>query len=831
MSLRTYLGVFTLSAAALILESSLTRLLAVAQYYHFAFLVVSLALLGFGASGSLLTLFPRWLFRTDQINQSQGRGRLLVISGVGFGSSLILAYGVMNWLPFDSYSIAWDQSQVLYFVIYYFVLTLPFLFAGLGIGAVLSSSPGENNRVYAVNLIGSAFGVLVGLLVMNISGVPGAIIVSGGLGLSAVLIANDRIPRSGLWVVWGLLAICSTAVILLSVLNHRFKAPAGITISPYKGLPYALQTRDASWKFGAWNAISRIDVVSGTSTHSQPGLSYTYQEMLPEQIAMAFDGDALRPITLTTPESFKAADYLPEAAAFQLHPGGKALVLDAGSGLGVLQALASGAGQVTAINDNRLVTTAIQNTAPEYDVYHNPLVEVVYEPERTFLAAHRAQFDIILQPLNDPYRPVANGAYSLSESYDLTVESYISAISNLSPDGVLVVTRWLQTPPSEGLRLFATLIEALNRLGIENAGDSLVAYRGIQTLTMLLQPAGWSDKQLALIREFTSARKFDLVWTPDIIPEEVNRFNKLDEDVYFNSFRGLINSPSKSQYYADYPYAVQPTNDDYPFFFHFFKWEQTPQVFAMLGRVWQPFGGSGYFMLVALLLLVTLLSCVLIFAPLLIHRRLSKPGGNPPSQDRTDKFRISPIQVLIYFGSIGVAFLFIEIPLIQKSILSMGHPAYAFSFVVLVIMVASGLGSIASRKFWKIKGGLMLLLIGFAVLTLFSFPLLQDATLGWSPMLRALCLGISIFPLGILMGFPFSFGLEWLERAGSDLTPWAWAVNGCASVIAAVLAAIISLSKGFTIVLVIGAVFYGVAAITIHSKSVLARQGYEGDTS
>ncbi len=169
-----FYSVGALAGAALMLESTLTRMLAVAQYYHFAFLVISLALLGFGASGSILTLFPSWMTKQYNDGRPSGIDRIVNIAGAGFAASLAAAYLVINWLPFDSYSIAWDRVQVLYFVLYYLALTLPFLFAGLGIGAVLSSSPGINHRVYAVNLLGSAFGILLGLIVMQMAGVPGA---------------------------------------------------------------------------------------------------------------------------------------------------------------------------------------------------------------------------------------------------------------------------------------------------------------------------------------------------------------------------------------------------------------------------------------------------------------------------------------------------------------------------------------------------------------------------------------------------------------------------------------------------------------------------------
>ncbi len=388
-------------------------------------------------------------------------------------------------------------------------------------------------------------------------------------------------------------------------------------------------------------------------------------------------------------------------------------------------------------------------------------------------------------------------------------------LSRLKPGGTLVVTRWLQTPPSEELRMLATIVEAFNRIGIEGTGSRLVAYRGIQTMTYLVQPGGWGKEQLDVIRGFTEKKRFDLVWSPEIDPHETNRFNRLEHPIYYQEFNEMLMAGDLDEIFRDNSYAIEPATDDRPFFFHFFKWAQTPQLLATFGRVWQPFGGSGYFVLVALLVLVSIFSATLILIPLLIRRRNISQRNQVAVADEKPAKHIPNWKVLVYFGSIGFAFLFLEIPLIQRAILSLGQPAYAFGLVVLILLVSSSLGSFYSRRFWKKKELLLMLLLGLAVLTPILFRQIQYASLGWSLWLRVIILGLSLVPMGVLMGFPFPFGLEWLEKAGSKLTPWAWAVNGCASVVAAVLAAMISLSLGFTIVLLIGAIFYGLAALAI----------------
>jgi len=808
---KVYLSVAALAAAALMLESTLTRLLAVAQFYHFAFLVVSLALLGFGASGSILSLFPRWTF-SENIGTSSNLGRLLAISGVGFAISVGAAYAVVNYIPFDSYSIVWDRRQVIYFGFYYLALTIPFLFAGLGIGAALSIVPGKSNLTYAVNLLGSAVGIGLALIFMQLAGVPGALLASGLVGLMAVIGFDWSSMKYLRIVFWGFVLTGTCLLAILAWLNWGNKSPIGVTISPYKGLAYALKIPGSEKLFGAWNAISRLDVISGASTRVMPGLSYTSPDNPPEQNGLSIDADALLPITLTAPSEFNAADYLPESFAFQIYPEAVVLALEPGGGLGVLQALAGGASQVTAVVSNPLVIEAIAATSPESDVFNHVQVETLYGSPRVFLETPGDQYQLIFIPLTDTYRPVASGAYSLNETYNLTVESIAAMISRLDKDGALMATRWLQTPPSETIRLLATVLEALESLGVDTPGDKIVAYRGIQTMTVLVKPDGWVGSELSQLREFADDRRFDLVWSPDISIEDANRFNKLPEPIYYQLVKELITEADKEGYYAEYPFDIQPAIDDHPFFFHFFKWEQSPQIMATLGLVWQPFGGSGYFVLIALLILVTGLSLLLIILPLVIKRSalamdgVSRTGVEPP---------LSKLRVLVYFGSIGLAFLFLEIPLIQKSILSFEHPTYTFTFIVLVLLSCSSIGSVLSRKV-RIPGKwLLAALFGLAIITPILVTQIQEAALGWTLIQRALVIGISLAPMGIMMGIPFPLGLAWLEKSGSSMIPWAWAVNGCASVVAAVLAAILALSFGFTVVLMLGAAFYGVAAVAL----------------
>jgi hypothetical protein len=704
-----------------------------------------------------------------------------------------------------------------YFGLYYLGLSLPFLCSGLGIAAALASGGQRSHTVYAANLLGSAGGALLAPGLMLLAGVPGALLGSALLGLLPGMLSLSRRFRGGRVIIAAVFSSGVLALIWLSVTNLSWHSPLGLEISSYKSLAYARLHPGYQQVLGRWNAISRLDVVAGAGTRALPGLSYTYPDTPPEQLGLSIDGDDLAPVSLVQPQDFTAAAYLPEAIAFQLRPSARTLVLEPGAGLGILQAQAGGARQITAVLPNGMVAGAVARAAPSANPFEAPNVRTVVATGRVFLQGLPEPFDLIFLPLSDAYHPVTSGAYSLHETYSLTVEMFTQALEQLAPDGVLVVTRWLQTPPSEELRLAATLVEALEESGGVAPSQALVAYRGIQTMTFLVQPDGWQAVELDAVRRFAESRRFDLVWSPDISPSETNRFNKLPEPVYYQEFRALLESGDRRAYYANYPFDVRPPRDDHPFFFHFFAWVQIPEIMAGLGRTWQPFGGSGFLILLALLGLVTLLSALLVLLPLLLPTRQASTQPLPGGQAGTR----SPLgHVLAYFSLIGLAYLLVEIPLIQRWILLLGNPTYAFTAVVLSILTFSGLGSLAAGWRRTPKRAALATLTLLALLTPWMTSQVIYLTLDWPAWGRAAAAMLALFPLGILMGLPFPFGLQQMagkELRAPGLVPWAWAVNGCASVIASVLAAILSLSYGFSLVLWLGAAAYaGACGVYLH---------------
>jgi len=798
-----WFSLFLLSIATLAFEIDLTRLFSVTQFYHFAFMIVSIALLGFGASGTALTIFPSL--------QNGPPAQRLSQFGFAAGFSILLAFLLTNWFPFDSFSIAWDRRQVWILVLHYSALASPFFFSGMALGLLLSVAPQSAGTTYAVNLLGSAVGCLIALAAPSYLGGEGAVTLSIALASLAGIISTFSLHSFSRFLI-----LVTSGVFLFSILDLGLRVAGTspftllqLRISPYKSLSYALQNPGSRVIQSYWNASSRVDVVRSSSLHSLPGLSYRYLEPLPSMDGLLVDGDDLSPIPqLETDAAF--ASYLPNAVAFDLRgfnaaqpkPQASVLIFEPRGGLDILTALAMGSGQAVATEINPLIV----NAAPIYD---DPRVQVYEESERSFLRRVRSKYDVIVLSLASSYHPVRSGAYTLAEDHRYTIESFDEALAHLNPDGLLVATRWLQDPPSEDLRLFALAVTVLEKNNADPRAQ-IVAFRGFNTATILVKNGVFTSEELSSIRAFLAERAFDLTYAPDVQLEETNQYNILPESKYYLTYVSLLDANPRATFYDNYEYDVRPPTDDHPFFGHYFKWTQAPQVIAEFGRAWQPFGGAGYFVIVALLVLAIILAAALILLPVAVLKRPSRAIASP-----------FQMRNLFYFGLLGFAFLFVEIPLLQRFILYLGQPTYAFTTVLFSLLFFSGLGSRLSNRI-PLRLSLPTLVILILVAPLL-FPRLFAWTLGLPLTMRLGLTVLVLSPLGLLMGVPFPAGIRLMKREqaqspGKEATgsvPWVWAVNGAASVVASILSALLALTFGFSSVLRLGAFCYAGAWITV----------------
>ncbi|HLV37555.1 MAG TPA: hypothetical protein VKY59_20725 [Spirillospora sp.] len=775
------IGMGLLSGAALLLQVTLTRFFSVAQFYHFAFLVVSLALLGFGASGSLLVIWPRL------------RGAAFhPWYALGFALTIVLAYLFANHLPFDSYSIAWDSHQVLLLAGNLLGLAVPFAFAGALIGSLLSAESAHADLIYGVNLLGSAGGAVLAPLIIGWLGSERAALLCALLGLIAGLILSSGRRRTAM-LTFGLLVIALAFQV-------TFPPIFEINPSPYKRLSQFRLNPDARIVATHQNAYARLDIVESQTIHSAPGLSLTYLDQLPPQAGLIVDGDQLLAVPQTRRASAGLANALPVTIAHALRPEGQVLLLGSGGGMDAWAALMNGAAQVTIVEPNQLVYDALTNRLRDwFGIVDDPRVTLVDSEIRAFVQNSSTTYDVVELTLADNYRPISAGAFTLTENYALTVEAFEAYLRLCGDDGLFTVTRWLQSPPSEDLRTLGLIVEALNRPA---PLQHILAFRSFQTITFTVRPTPFTDHEIATFLERVDQLRYDLVLAPEMPPEMINRYARLETPVYHDTFLQFVSTPDRASFYDSYPFEIAPPDDDKPFFFHFFKWEQTPDVLENLGRRWQPFGGSGYFVMIVLLGFTVLAGLVFVILPLGISRRFRQ------ALRLTGTYR--SLRALAYFVSIGLAYLFVEVALIQRYLLVLDRPTLALATVIGALLLFSGIGSYLSARFpWRISLiALAVLIVSYPGLTNALKPLLLTLPL----ILRVAVIGLLIAPVGFLMGIPFARGISALGQS-SDLIPWAWAANGSASVLSAVLAATLALSLGFTPVLALGAGLYLLAAV------------------
>ena len=595
------LGLLLISAAYLSFEISLTRIFSVAQFYHFAFMVVSIALLGSGASGTFLAVFKR--IREKPIESS------LPWLALGTGASILAAYLLGNWLPFDSFSMMLDRKQFAILLLHYAALAIPFFFSGMIIGLLLAREKGASGTVYAVNLLGSAFGCLIAVLAPASVGGEGMVALSSTLAVLAAwafssskmfFTQGKKIVRISFSCVVVMLFFFNLTEIGLQGMQGRGIRSMQVQLSPYKSISYALQNPQAVVRSSEWNAFSRVDVVDSPSLHTLPGLSYRYLHALLPSAGVFVDGDNVSAL-LPADGNMDFASYLPAAVAFQLRPQATVLVLEPRAGMDVLVAKALGASKIVAVEANPLLVQAAK------DIYHLKLVETELSSGRSYLRSTKERFAVIQLSLAESYHPVGSGAYSLGENFRYTSEAFVDMLGCLQPDGLLVVTRWLQEKPSESLRTFALGVTALEQTG-GKANEQIVVLRGYNTSTLLVKKSAFLSEELNQIRAFAADRAFDLVYAPDIQIDETNRYNILPQAVYYEIFKEFLENENREEFYAAYDFDVRPPSDDHPFFGHYFKWSQIGEIWQTIGITWQPFGGAGFFVILAILALALLLT-------------------------------------------------------------------------------------------------------------------------------------------------------------------------------------------------------------------------------
>jgi spermidine synthase len=791
------LAIALISASGLSYEILLMRLFSIIQWHHFAYMMISLALLGFGASGTFLTLARNFLLSRFTV--------ALTTNAALFGLSSALCFFAAQSVPFNALEILWSLTEWRRLATIYLLLIPPFFFAANCVGLAFQHFRADMGRIYAADLLGSGAGALGVILLLFLAFPLNALRLIGGVGLIAaalVWLSLGGVPRSRA----ALLAAAAPLLWLLSGL-------AGVELKPveYKGLAQTLRVMGTSTLAERSSPLGLLTVVKSPAIPFRyaPGLSLNTPGEIPEQLAVFTDGDGMSVINRHTgdPNALTFLDYAPAALPYHLLPDKPyVLVLGAGGGSEVLQALYHGAELIDAVELNGQMVDLVRHDYADFagQIYENPRVRVHVDEARGFVAASKEHYDLIQLALLDAFNASSAGLYALNESYVYTVEALRDYVAHLAPGGMLAITRWIRLPPRDDVKLFATAVEALERAGIAQPGRRLAWIRSWQTSTLLVKNGEFSSAEITALRAFCAERSFDIAWHPGAVEEETNVYNVLKEPYFFQAARALLGTDRQS-FMARYKFDIQPATDDRPYFFLFFRWPLLPELLERRGAGGLSMLDMGYLTLIATLIQATFVSVLLILAPL-------KALG------RTDDRAVEGRQrAALYFFAIGLAFMFTEVVFIQKFIFYLAHPLYAIPVVLAGFLLFAGAGSAFSARLQQkdtpknvARAVGVIALVSFAYLLL--LPTLFGATMGLPAPLKVALVLLLIAPIAFFMGLPFPLGLSRLTERSAALIPWVWGINGCASVIAAILATLLAIHFGQTAVLLLALAMYGTAA-------------------
>jgi spermidine synthase len=771
-------GLALTSFATLLLELCLTRLFSVVLFYHFAFLAISIALLGLGAGGVFAYLLRS---RLAPVGTRALAARLCMANAV----TVVLVLELVLHVPV---SLDVSARNFLRLTVLYLSAAIPFFLTGLLFSVVFAREPRRIPRLYGADLCGGALACLAMVPLLNWVGGPNAILVAAIMLAGAAMIwAEARtVRRNSTWL--------ALALVALTAANYSGRI---IDVVYAKGM-----FRDpASVEFARWNALSRVEV-------DRQGGAKT----------VVIDADASTYIMNADLSHWQGTEWehnlmsAPPALANVLRPHGDFAIIGPGGGVDVLRAVANGSTSVTGIEINPIIaTTIMRQRYADYSqhLYQRPDVHIHVGDGRSFMRAASQRFDVVQMTLVDTWASTAAGAFALSENNLYTVEAFREYFEHLKPDGMIAITRWEFRRPREALRVVAVAMEALHRLGVANPSRNfIVASQGE------LDADGIPVVVLAKKTAFTAAEE-------TAVAAHLDRYSEL-EAVYrpsqpgSNPFADLIASNDPYAFARGYAYNVAPVDDNAPFFFFTLKPGQ------MLGEKGLREGIDWKVNLgVLVLFLVLFISLVAVLGFLILPLALQRTGS-----------RHSPLP-LLYFVAVGLGYILVEIAFIQRFVLFLGHPTYALTVVIFLLMLSSGAGSLLSRHWLpRAESGWLPLLLVIATLVayLFFLPSRLALLVGLPFEFRLVVSGVLLIPLGFVMGMPFPTGLRVLAAtpapefpASSDnAVEWAWAMNAAASVLGSVLAMVIAIQFGLTATLACGAGAY-LAALAL--MPALTRKG------
>lgn len=792
--IRFYTGVFLLTAATLMLEIIQTRILSVVAWYHLAFFIISIAMFGMTA-GAVWVYLQRDRFTETTLSRD------LAFFTTAFALSTALALAVqMTLMPV----VLKTATAVIVWVELAFCLMVPFVFSGIAVSLALTRSPYPIGRVYGCDLAGAAAGCLGVLFVLNSTDGPSGILWAAAIGAAAAVafaksgigVADDgQQARQSIFrqpkLVFSLLALAA----LINGLTDYGLRPLAV-----KG---RIEAPGSTFTFEEWNTFSRV-IVHPTSTGRPqmwgPSPTMPWNRWRIDQKLMTIDGDA-GTIMYRFSEDKAAADFLKYDVtnlAYFLPGRERAAVIGVGGGRDVLSAWTFGLRDITAVEINPIfvkLLTGLEDYADFAGLSKLEGVDFVVDEARSWFTRTRQTFDVIQMSLVDTWAATTAGAFTLSENGLYTREAWQIFFERLTPKGVFSVSRWYAPGNlNETGRMVSLATAALLASGKKNPRRHifLASAGNIATLLVLRSPLSRAD--LAVLEETAERYRYQVLISPSIRPAS---------EVLHNIITS-VNEDALELYTSNLELDLTPPTDDRPFFFNQLPPTKILESFfsADAAIANRPGAVSGNLAATVTLVILFLISAglvgVTIIAPIL--PAIKDVGGRLVTAGTG------------YFLLIGIGFMTVEIALLQRMTVFLGHPIYSLSVVLFTLILAAGIGSFISDRLkldsvprfaiWSLLTG------GYIV----ALPLwLPDLLITFDSADLSSRVGLAIgviAPAAFLMGFGFPTGMRLISAVDRRPTPWFWGINGAAGVLASIFAVANSISFGISATMNVGAACY-----------------------
>ncbi|MFZ0038779.1 MAG: class I SAM-dependent methyltransferase [Candidatus Acidiferrales bacterium] len=790
---RTYAGVFFITLATLMFEVLLTRIFSVTMWYHFAFVAISVAMFGLSVGATLVYVFPHY-FTPERAKEHMARfAQFFAFAAI----TSFFAHASVPFIPEQTF------AGIASIVFTYTVIAIPFVLSGICVCLALTRFPQHISRIYAADLIGAALGCVLLLYALDVTDAGGAVLLVSFLASLGAFCFGSETQSRRLRSAWK---DCVFFFILVCV-------QTGFAWSgrPLLRLTWSKGDQGEAPLYEKWNSFSRVRVFGDSETPAEPfgwGLSANYvSKPSVRQLSLDIDSNAYTVMTHFDGD-FKPLDYLQYDVTnmvYHIRPNGSVLVVGAGGGRDVLSALSFGEKSVLAVELNPNILKMLNGRYSAFTGHLDrvPGVRFVNDEARSYVARSTEHFDVIQISMIDTWAATTAGAFVFSENSLYTLEAWRSFLDHLTRQGILSVSRWsFQEESGEVYRATSLAGAALRQRGIQDVRNHLVIIRrngprgingmllGIATILISRQPFASDD--LNKLEEVSHRMGFDIMLSPRFTADP--------------TLAALAAGDIPQQSSANMPLNLAPPTDNQPFFF--FTMRPTD---LWNPKLWKSpvltFNLKAMFVLAVLAVTVIVFTVLCILLPLFFAGQRTAMRGAFP--------------LLAFFAAIGAGVILIELSQMQRLMIFLGHPSYALSVVLFVLLISSGLGSFFTERLTRNAGNgnaivprLMPLLV---VLSLFG-PLTPYALAHFSAAttpIRILVAGAILFPLGFFMGMPFPLGMKLASSKSPALMPWLWGVNGATSVCASVVSAIIAVVAGISAAYWTGVVCYFIAIVAI----------------